>query len=247
MVRDKISGVYIIQSVSHSDRVYIGSSKDILHRLADHKYLLRKNKHYSKKLQSHFNKYGESDLVFDIIENGSYLCNKHLLAREQGWCYFFQYKDTWIPYFNYRMITDSPVGVKASDETRRKMSRNRKGVKHTVEHNKKISIAMKGIKRSKEVVARQREIGKQLWVNRPAPMTGRKQSQETIKKIREKLIEHNKIHGNYFKGKHHTEESKAKIGDKNRGRPQSEETKRKRTAALLATLKRKREEKNQCL
>ena len=64
----KISGIYQIQSIIKPERIYVGSGINIYQRWTQHKRELRQNKHHSIKLQRHYDKYGESDLVFIIIE-----------------------------------------------------------------------------------------------------------------------------------------------------------------------------------
>jgi group I intron endonuclease len=74
----KIVGVYKIQSIIKPERIYIGSTVDMVNRWWTHLYYLRNGDHHSPKLQRHYNKYGEDDLVFEIIETGDYLCKEHL-------------------------------------------------------------------------------------------------------------------------------------------------------------------------
>lgn len=64
---NKESGIYSITSRINGKR-YIGSAIRISTRWYSHKYTLRNNKHHSKYLQNHYNKYGEEDLIFDILE-----------------------------------------------------------------------------------------------------------------------------------------------------------------------------------
>lgn len=64
-------GVYKITCLSN-DKIYIGSSKDISNRFRQHKYLLKKYKHDNKFLQNDWNKYGESNFKFEILEE----CNE---------------------------------------------------------------------------------------------------------------------------------------------------------------------------
>ena len=61
------SGIYKIESKIKPERIYIGSSVNIIARWKNHLYELRKNKHRNNKLQNHYNKYGESDLLFSIM------------------------------------------------------------------------------------------------------------------------------------------------------------------------------------
>lgn len=70
-----------------NNKVYIGSSKDIISRWNQHKNLLRKNKHYNPYLQHVYNLYSENNLNFEIIETCS---DDILLQREQYWMDYFQ-------------------------------------------------------------------------------------------------------------------------------------------------------------
>ncbi len=72
------SGIYLI-SASQGAKCYVGSSKNIRTRLADHWCALKNNRHTNKKLQNHFNKYGESSLVFSILER----CEISLLEEKE--------------------------------------------------------------------------------------------------------------------------------------------------------------------
>jgi len=109
----KISGIYKIQSQIKPDRVYIGSAIDIKDRWWNHIGKLKNNKHGNAKLQNHFNKYGENDLIFIIIEP---CFSQFLIIREQF------YINTTNPYFNICKIAGSCLGRKHSEESKIKMS-----------------------------------------------------------------------------------------------------------------------------
>jgi len=126
----KISGIYKIQSAIKPNRVYIGSAVNINHRWNCHLSDLRKNKHHSKKLQNHLNKYGESDLLFSILLG----CPKEDLIKNEQ--YFL---DSYKPYFNICQIASSQFGLKRSEETKNKM-RQRK-------HSEEYKLKMIGNKR----------------------------------------------------------------------------------------------------
>ncbi len=63
----KLSGIYQIQSKIKPERCYIGSAIHISNRWTKHLSELRLNRHHSRKLQLHYNKYGESDLQFSVL------------------------------------------------------------------------------------------------------------------------------------------------------------------------------------
>jgi group I intron endonuclease len=140
-MRKQTCGVYSLRSISIPNRIYIGSSLNIPRRWIHHKSTLRNHLHSSPILQHHFDKYGEEDLEFEIIESQEYLDNNHLLAREQMWMIRFRYKDTWKPYFNINEITGSNLGYKHTDEAKRKIGEGSKKWKrkpHTEESKQKM-------------------------------------------------------------------------------------------------------------
>ena len=113
----KISGIYKIESIIKPDRFYIGSAIDIKDRWRCHLKDLRKNKHNSK-IQNHYNKYGEKDFIFIIVE----LCfSQFLTVREQYYITILN------PFFNICKIADSSLGVKHSKKSRENMSKAHKG------------------------------------------------------------------------------------------------------------------------
>lgn len=98
-----ISGIYKIQSKIKPERIYIGSAINISHRWNMHLFRLRKKEHHSSKLQNHYNKYGESDLLFSILLG----CEiSDLIKIEQ---YFI---DSYRPWFNICKVAGSALGIK---------------------------------------------------------------------------------------------------------------------------------------
>ncbi|MCR4299295.1 MAG: GIY-YIG nuclease family protein, partial [Gallionella sp.] len=61
------SGIYKIEHTT-SGKVYIGSAADLVKRFSTHRVALRKSKHPNSKLQRAWNKYGEAEFMFSIIE-----------------------------------------------------------------------------------------------------------------------------------------------------------------------------------
>lgn len=202
----KIIGIYQIQSKCKPERIYIGSSKNIGFRWSHHLYDLRKQRHGSKKLQNHYNKYGESDLIFTIL----LACDKEFLITNEQF-----FIDSYCPYFNGRKTAANYLGInyknrispnkgkKASEETRRRMSEHNgmrgisppnKGKHHSIEICKKLSESHKG---------------------KPSPNKGKKWTPEAKRKKSESQIGIN----NHFFGKHHSEETKQKIRESKKGRP----------------------------
>ena len=71
MTTNKVSGIYTITN-KVTGKLYIGESLDIYRRWHDeHIPQLRKNRHYNKELQDDFNKYGEENFSFEILQRYS--------------------------------------------------------------------------------------------------------------------------------------------------------------------------------
>lgn len=107
------SGIYCIINVKNNKR-YIGSSKNIRLRLQSHKSLLKNNHHENRVLQRSWNKYGENNFNYYILEK----CEEQdLLIREQF------YIDTLKPEYNLNPISNKPPHTK---DSRKKQSETRK-------------------------------------------------------------------------------------------------------------------------
>jgi len=196
-----IAGVYIIQSLTKPERVYVGSSINIKSRWDNHKQDLKKNKHHSLILQNHVNKYGCDDLIYEIIESGEYFNKNHLLSREQGWIYHFQYENTEKPYFNIVKKAGSVAGVKRSPEYCKRSSIRQTGKKRTTPiWNKGLAGTYKVSNISKALRGNQYAKGKHWTLSKEArrkrseslmgekhPMFGKHQSPEYIAKRMEAI------------------------------------------------------------
>lgn len=147
------TGVYKILNIINN-KIYVGSSaKDLKRRWKTHLYNLRKQKHINKHLQSSYNKYGENNFKFEVIE---YCYPELCIEREQF------YIDTLNPLYNKCPTAGSVLGFKHTKESREKSSKRRTGIKLSPEVRKAISEGHKGIN---------------TW------MKGRKLSLETRQKI----------------------------------------------------------------
>jgi group I intron endonuclease len=110
--------VYKIGSKAVPDHYYIGSTVNFAGRKQQHLQDLRKGIHSSLRLQNHYNRYGESDLIFSIIVE----CSKEFLVAYEQY-----YIDVLNPYYNVCKIAGNCLGIKHSKETRKKLSKLRQG------------------------------------------------------------------------------------------------------------------------
>ena len=186
----KKMGVYQIRNLLN-DKIYIGSSKNIDQRWAEHVSLLRGNYHHNPHLQNAWNKYGEDEFIFEMIEVMK--DENKLLLREQ-WCL-----DNCSPDYNIALYASSPMkGRKMSDENRKRQSIAYSGEGHPLwgKHHsdstkKKMSLAKSGD------VMRGENNG--MW--------GRTHTKEARKRI-----------SDVNKGRILSDERKKQIGDRFRGK-----------------------------
>src|SRR4030042_5011373 len=138
-MNNKISGIYKIQSIRKKNRIYIGSAKNIHVRWGLHLSYLRRNKHHSIKLQNYYNKYGESDLLFNILLG----CDEALLIVNEQF-----FIDSYKQYFNIKPNAGSNLGFKHSEESKNKTRQSLLGKKYSEERCKNMSVASKEIGRA---------------------------------------------------------------------------------------------------
>lgn len=170
-------GIYKI--TSPSNRVYIGQSIDIERRFKKYK----NNCNTQTKLKRSFNKYGFDKHTFEIVEE----CDLSILNERER--YWQEYYDVLNGGLNSRLTETKDKSGRLSQETKDKISKNRKGkrvgaipwntgIELSDEHKAKISKVTKGENN---------------------PMYGKNHSEETKAKISEAN-----------KGRKHTEEANAK-------------------------------------
>lgn len=201
-------GIYVIYRRGAEGRAYIGSAVNIRKRWGVHLCQLRGGYHHSPALQNAWNKYGEGEFSFAVLENVD--CVDDLIPREQSWL------DACSPEYNICKVAGSHLGVKRSVETRRRISEALTGKEHTEETREKLSRIFTGRAHSQE----SREKMSEYWYGRPrgrpskearANMSkgqrGRKHSAETRAKMSES-----------HKGRNHSDEAKAKISAARKGR-----------------------------
>ena len=111
------SGIYKI-SFNGSSKFYIGSAVNLNKRRINHLSDLRKERHPNTIMQRMFNKYGEMNFIFEVIENVS---SEHdLINREQF------YINTLMPTINILKIANSSLGLKHTEKTMLLMSEKAK-------------------------------------------------------------------------------------------------------------------------
>ena len=140
------SGIYaIICTQSDSAKIYVGQSKNLRKRQANHFSILRKQIHSCKHLQNAYSKYGEDAFYFTVLEE--VVLDKELLTqREQYWMDYYRP----LGLFNTVPSAGSMLGWKHSEESKMKISQTHLGRKTSEETKRKLSIANIGHKISDE-------------------------------------------------------------------------------------------------
>lgn len=204
------SGIYKI-ICKPTGKIYIGSAVNLGKRKSSHFETLTKGTHKNKHLQSAFKKYGISNFVFEIIEIVE--DKKLLITREQHWITQNSCFDNKIG-FNICPVAGSSLGVRHSEETRKKRSllnignKFNLGKKASTETLIKLSVSHKGNKSS----------------------VGRILSDET----KNKISQSNKGKQTML-GKKHSEEAKQKMSKKRLGIKLSDVTKEKMRLAKIGS------------
>ena len=134
MIHDIVCGIYKITN-KINNKVYIGQSVGVYFRWYHHKWELRNNRHFNIHLQRAWNKYGEDNFEFDIIE----LCLPEELYDKERF-YISKYNSMVLGYNH----NEGGIGWRHTDETKRKISEANKGKIYSDKTKKKMSDANKG-------------------------------------------------------------------------------------------------------
>jgi group I intron endonuclease len=139
------SGIYAIVNLTNGDR-YVGSASHLQQRKSAHLTGLRNNKHGNAHLQSAWNKYGEENFEFVILEH---VAKEFLLDVEQ------RYLDTTRREYNIATVAWAPnLGKPLSAETRAKQSAALKGRVCPQERRLRTSATLMGHAVSEETRAK---------------------------------------------------------------------------------------------
>lgn len=129
------TGIYLIRNKTNN-KIYVGStSRSFKNRFSMHRYQLRKNEHHSPYLQKSWNKYGEENFEFIILEK----CSKKLCIEIEQF-----YLDCLRPEFNNCTIAGSRLGSKNLNPSSEKVKNGQK------ERAKKLGLSNKGKKLCEE-------------------------------------------------------------------------------------------------
>ncbi len=135
--------IYSIRNTINN-KIYIGSAIGHYRRKGQHYYMLRRNNHFNKHLQSSWNKYGESNFEFKILE---FITNINKLeTREKHWINKYNSINNTLGY-NSRIDCKTNLGLKWSEISKKKFSDSKKGKKiNHLDYNEIAKVNMKKVK-----------------------------------------------------------------------------------------------------
>lgn len=115
-IHNKI-GIYAIKN-KINNKIYIGQSNDIENRWRCHRSHLRRGVHQNQHLQGAWNKYGEDNFDFFILE----LCEIYNIDELER-CYIEKYNSMNSEY-GYNYESGGNLNKRVSEQTREKISKN---------------------------------------------------------------------------------------------------------------------------
>jgi group I intron endonuclease len=222
------SGIYAITNTTNG-KVYVGSAVNIAARWRGHLSQLRRGIHHSGHLQAAWNKHGEEAFSFSILQEVKK--RESLIEEENRWIASLNSSERTAGY-NLCVTAGSQLGMKHSEEARKRMSAAHKGRMKSEAHQEAINAALKGRKLSAE--HRSKISSNQL---------GRRASEETRKKMREAHANpKEKLSPDAYQrmvtanvGRRFSETHRQKIAEANRRRVVSDETRQKISDARRRT------------
>ncbi len=174
-------------------KFYVGSTVKHKDRFRCHRNRLRTNQHHAKHLQAAWNKYGEQNFIFRIVETVPE--GESLQAAEDVWLAEHVGKDH---CYNLSRYSDAPMrGLFGEDNPLF-------GIPRTEEHKQAISGTLKS-----------------YYFKAPEkhPMYGINHTKEAKQKMSENRVGLHAGENHYLYGKKQPDEVKRKIGDAQRGVP----------------------------
>lgn len=175
------SGIYCIENIS-TKKKYIGQSINIENRWSKHKSELKHSVHDNNYLQKAWNKYGESDFKFYVLE----YCEKEKLNDLEK--YYIDYYNTMDRKLGYNLKSGGQDTNYQSKEVREKISKsNKKSYQNS---------DLKEIRRIDALNQWSNPEIKQKIMGKNNGMYGKTHSEEARKKISEAQKGHISVHRN---------------------------------------------------
>lgn len=172
-------------------KVYIGQTKNRRKRWDEHRYDLRRGIHHSIHLQMAWNKYGEENFKFSVLEQ----CTpEESDERERYWIDLYQSNDK---SKGFNLESGGLRFKELSEETKRKI-----GSKNRIHYHRKVKLFVN----SPEAIAK-----------RSKSNTGKKRDEEFRRKMSELASRRTGVK-NPFYGRSHSEEIKRMLSERFKGK-----------------------------
>ena len=181
-INEKRGGIYAIRNLV-TQKKYVGSAVCISKRVGQHLRLLNAGKHHSIKLQRSWIKHGAAAfefVVLAIVDDPTML-----LPAEQSWIDFL---DVVSCGYNVAPRAGSLLGVKQTEETKRKRSVALTGRKNTPEHIAATRAGLLGRKMTPEQCRKMRDA--KLGKTRTPHSAETKAKMSAASKGKPKSVEH---------------------------------------------------------
>jgi len=151
------TGIYKILNIVTED-FYIGSAAHFYNRKSKHLGTLRNGTHNNRHLLNAYNKYGENNFKFFLIEE---CLKEELPIKEQ------KYIDELKPHYNICTLVEGRWGLKHEEITKEKIRKSvikfhkEKGLSQ--DSKNKIANTLKGRKQSLETIEKRRQANIKAW------------------------------------------------------------------------------------
>lgn len=143
MARERICGIYCIENLINGKK-YIGQSNNIYKRWKSHIKELNNNCHCNNYFQKAWNKYGEDNFYFNVLEN----CKENELNEKE--IYYISKYSTYKSGYNLTLGGGGRRGYHLTDKQKEAIKNGRHDFKHSEETKRYISEIQIGRKLTDE-------------------------------------------------------------------------------------------------
>jgi len=239
-----VKGIYQIRNIENGKK-YVGSSKDLEMRWEKHRQKLNADNHYNPYLQNAWNKYGQENFNFEILESS--INNENLKTKEKNYIKEFKTCDEENGYNIQKdpQGGDTLTGHPNYDELMEKWSEKNSGKKNgfygethekeTIEFLRELSKGknnpMYNKSHDKEAIEKMKEAAEgrytlEWFKDRYGEEEGRKRYKERSERISSRVQEDNPMDKEEYrnkvaeslKGKEKSEEHKKNISEARKGK-----------------------------